>query len=265
MTDKPPRTRFFIDQPLDTGSDVVLTEGQLHHARSVLRLQPGRPVRVFNPRDGEWVGQVASLDRRAGRIAVEHRLRSPEPPPDFWLCFGVAKRGAVEMIVEKATELGVGRLIPAVTQYSDPARINPDRLSTIALGATEQCERLGPPEIDPPRPLADVLDHWPIDRGLIVAVEAGPAQPIATGVAGMAGMQAGALIGPEGGFAPVELDALEDLPFVSRVSLGPRVLRAETAAIAIMACWQALAGDWHDRPPYRAVRGRQEPAVGSPD
>ena len=265
MTDKPPRTRFFVDQRLDSDADVILTDSQLHHARSVLRLQPGRPVRVFNPRDGEWVGQVTALDRRVGRIAVQHRLRAPEPIPDFWLCFGVAKRGAVELIVEKATELGVGRLIPAVTRYSDPARINLDRLNAIALGATEQCERLGPPEIEPPRPLAEVLDHWPIDRRLLVAVEAGPAQPIVPGVTGMADMQAGALIGPEGGIAPAELDALEELPFVSRVSLGPRVLRAETAAIAIMVCWQALAGDWHDRPPFRAVRGRQEPAVGSPD
>ena len=265
MTEKPPRTRFFVDQPLDAGSNVVLSEGQFHHARSVLRLQTGRPVRVFNPQCGEWIGQVAALDRRSGRILVEHRLRPPEQLPDFWLCFGIAKRGAVELIVEKATELGVGRLIPAVTRYSDPARINMDRLEAIALGATEQCERLGPPKIDPPRPLAEVLDHWPMDRRLLVAVEAGPAQPIAPGVRGMADMQAGALIGPEGGIAPAELDALEELPFVSRVSLGPRVLRAETAAIAIMVCWQALAGDWDDRPPYRAARGRQEPTVGSPD
>ena len=265
MTAKPPRSRFFVDQPLDEGAEIRLADDQLHHARSVLRLQPGRPVRVFNSRDGEWLGQVGSLERRRGRIEVQHRLRPPAPPLDFWMCFGVAKRGAVELIVEKATELGVGRLVPAVTTYSDPGRMNLDRLGTIALGATEQCERLGPPTIDPPRPLEEILSNWPADRRLLVAVEAGPAQPFSSGTSDMAGMHAGALVGPEGGFAPSELDALEELPFVSRVSLGPRVLRVETAAIAIMVCWQAMAGDWNDRPPFRAARGRQEPAVESPD
>jgi 16S rRNA (uracil1498-N3)-methyltransferase len=227
------------------GGSVALTPAQLHRLRNVLRLAPGAPVGAFNERDGEWRCTVGELGRNAGVLVVEQRLRAPEPEPDLWLLFAPVKRARLDWLVEKATELGTAALLPVWTARTQSERINLERLTALAIAAAEQCERLSVPEIRAPERLDRVLAEWPASRTLLVCDESGGGRPIADAMADHAiPASAAILIGPEGGFDARELDAFGKLPIVNRVGLGPRVLRAETAAVAAMAVFQALAGDW---------------------
>jgi 16S rRNA (uracil1498-N3)-methyltransferase len=174
--------------------------------------------------------------------------------PDLWLAFAPIKRARIDLIAEKATEMGVSVLWPVMTRRAEPSRVNVERLTNIAIEAAEQTERLDVPEVREPVPFDRLVAKWPTDRTLFVCAEAGAARPIAEAVLSRKGGPAGFLVGPEGGFAAAELDALRKLPFVVAVGLGPRLLRAETAVIAALACWQALAGDGatpESRPPFR--------------
>jgi 16S rRNA (uracil1498-N3)-methyltransferase len=178
-----------------------------------------------------------------------------EEPPDLWLVAAPIKRSASDRLAEKATELGVAVLQPVTTQHTAVDRVNAERLRAIAIEAAEQCERLTVPEIRPTVSLKKLLEAWPPQRRLLLCAEAGDARPIAEVLLDRA-MAAAApwavMIGPEGGFARSELDALTKLPFVMPVGLGPRILRADTAALAALACWQAILGDGRQRPPHRA-------------
>jgi 16S rRNA (uracil1498-N3)-methyltransferase len=251
------RTRLFVAEPLAAGATVELGRDAAHYVRDVLRMRAGDAVAVFNARDGEWRATLAHLARNAATLTVADRLRAPAVEPDVWLLFALLKRTRTDLVVEKATELGVARIVPVVTQRTQASRVNLDRLAAIAREAAEQCERLTIPEIAEPRPLSDVLDAWPHERRLIVADEAGGGRPILQALASDAdragfasvtppasGGRWALLIGPEGGFDGAELDRLRKLPFVTPVALGPRILRAETAALAALACVQALVGDW---------------------
>jgi 16S rRNA (uracil1498-N3)-methyltransferase len=211
--------------------------GQAHYLATVMRRGAGDPVRLFNGIDGEWSARIATLRRdRASFVGVE-RTRPQESEPDLRLLFAPLKRDATDLVVQKATELGASMIIPVMTERTNTARINAERLAAIATEAAEQCERLSVPVIAPPIPLGHQLARWPADLALFAAVERGGGPPIPA-AAGPAGL----LVGPEGGFAPAELDALGAAPFVVRVSLGPRILRAETAAIVGLALLQARAG-----------------------
>jgi 16S rRNA (uracil1498-N3)-methyltransferase len=232
-----------------------------HYLRHVLRLPVGASLAVFNGRDGEWQATISAYARDRCRLAVARLRRAPPPMAgaDLWLLFAPIKRTRAELLVEKATELGVARLLPVVTQHTDVVRLNRERLAAIAGEAAEQCDRLTVPEICSPEPLAAVLYGWPaVGRPLLVCAEIGPVRPIAAAMAALAPGPAAILVGPEGGFSAAELDELARHPFVVTVGLGPRVLRAETAAVAALACWQALCGDWSVggsvdiRPPFRA-------------
>jgi 16S rRNA (uracil1498-N3)-methyltransferase len=177
-------------------------------------------------------------------LAVEARRRGPEPEPALWLVFAPIKRLRLDWLIEKGTELGVGAFVPVMTERTQAERINRERLADHAIAAAEQCERLSVPEIREPRRLEDVLADWPGERRLIVCDETGGGTPLAAALGALpAGSAAALLVGPEGGFAQTELDALAILPFVTRAGLGPRVLRAETAALASLAVYQAIAGD----------------------
>jgi 16S rRNA (uracil1498-N3)-methyltransferase len=188
-------------------------------------------------------------------LAIEQQLRPQTSERDLWLVFAPVKRTRIDAIAEKATELGVCALIPVVTQRTAVDRVNVERLRAIAIEAAEQCERLSVPEVRPPVTLGKLLAEWPADRRLLLCAEAGAARPIAEALRAHAdGIAApwAVMIGPEGGFARSELDALAKLPFVMPVGLGPRILRADTAALAALACWQAILGDGQQRPPHRS-------------
>lgn len=249
-SDALPRTRLYVDAPLGEGRAVALTEAQAHHLRGVLRLAPGAGLRLFNPRDGEWLARLDALSKAGGSALAERQLRPPAPAPDLWLCFAPVKKDAVDAVVEKGTELGVAVLQPVFTRFTDVQRVNLDRLRAHAVAAAEQCERLDVPELRDPIGLDTLLAGWPAGRILLVCAEAGAARPLAE-VAAEATGPAALLVGPEGGFAPAELAALQRQEFVRPVGLGPRILRADTAAIAALAVWQSLAGDGRGRPPHR--------------
>jgi 16S rRNA (uracil1498-N3)-methyltransferase len=239
-----PRTRLFVTTDLAGGLAIGLEPSQAHYVKTVLRLEQGAVVALFNGRDGEWLGRVDGVGKGWCSIALFEQRRPQEAAPDLWLVFAPLKRGRIDFLVEKATELGVGALHPVFTRRSVVERVNLDRLRANAIEAAEQTERLSVPVLAEPEPLERLLARWPADRRLLLCDESGAAPPIAEILATAAPGAFAVLVGPEGGFAERELDALKKLPFVLPVGLGPRVLRADTAALAALAVLQALAGDW---------------------
>ena len=196
-----------------------------------MRLGCGASVVLFNGQDGEWAGVLGEVRRDRAVVVLERQTRAQGIEPDLWLLFAPLKRDATDLVIQKATELGVSVVKPVFSAHTNTGRMNLERLAAIAREAAEQSERLTVPQIVPPQPLLDVLGSWPAGRGLAAAIERGGPSAIPR--------DAGALlVGPEGGFAPAELDALRAARFVSPICLGPRVLRAETAVIAGLALLQ---------------------------
>jgi 16S rRNA (uracil1498-N3)-methyltransferase len=243
-----PATRLYIPAPLTAGGTVALEAAQAHRLQHVLRLGPGAAVAAFNANDGEWLCRIAELGRRGAVIGVLEQRRRTEPETDLWLLFAPIKRARLDWLVEKASELGAAALVPVWTERTQAERLNPERLRGIAIAAAEQSGRLSVPEIRTGTSLRELMQAWPDQRPLIWCDETGGGLPAAEALAGLApGTPAAVLVGPEGGFAERELDALGKVPIVTRVGLGPRVLRAETAALAALAVFQAIAGDWRRR------------------
>lgn len=251
MTDRP-RARLFIEGDLASGASVECGRDQAHYLCHVLRLDPGAGVALFNGRDGEWLAHIDRIGKKSADLMVGRRLRPQAPEPDLWLVFAPVKRAPLDFLVRKATELGVSALLPAMTRRSVVERVRRERMEANAIEAAEQCERLTVPRVDHARPLSRILDDWPAARHILLCAEAGDATPI-NDLLQQAdrGAPWAILIGPEGGFDQTELDVLNKLPNVDAVGLGPRILRADTAALAALACWQAVLGDWRNRPPGR--------------
>jgi 16S rRNA (uracil1498-N3)-methyltransferase len=246
--------RLFVSDPLGPNHRVVLDHDRTHYLKNVMRRSLGDEVGLFNGRDGEWLGAIESYGRAGAWLLVTTMRRPQMAGPDIWLAFAPVKRARIDLIAEKATEMGVSVMLPVMTRRAEPSRVNIERLTNIAIEAAEQTERLDIPEIREALTFDRLIAGWPPERILFVCAEAGAAEPIAEAVMSRKGRSACFLIGPEGGFAPAELDALRKRPFVVPVGLGPRLLRAETAAIVALACWQALAGDGatpESRPPFR--------------
>jgi 16S rRNA (uracil1498-N3)-methyltransferase len=244
--------RLYVDAPLAAGAAIALDAARGHYLRNVLRREKGASALLFNGRDGEWLAEIDELAKNGARLSVRRQTVAQRMGPDLWLVFAPLKRERIDLLAEKATELGCRRLQPIFTQHTAVTRINVERLAAHVMEAAEQTERLDLPEVAEPLRLSEVLESWPAERRIILCAEAGAAAPIAEALAGLPrGGPYAVMTGPEGGFASSELDHLRKLPFVTPVGLGPRVLRADTAAIAALACWQALLGDGRDRPPAR--------------
>ena len=235
--------RLFVEAPLDAGAAVALAAGQAHYLRNVMRRKPGDRICLFNGRDGEWEGTVESLAPSRATVRPVARLAVQPRAPDLRLLFTPLKSERTRFVVEKATELGVGAFHPVLTRYGQTRRVNVERLRAHAIEAAEQCGRLEVPSIVPACPLTDALVDWPPDRRLLVCAPEAE-RTVAGALADGAGASWAILIGPEGGFAPDEKRLLADHPAAVHARLGPRILRAETAVAAALACCQALAGDW---------------------
>jgi len=225
-----PVPRLYIDSPLAEGAFAELDDGQHHYLARVMRLGQGDGVRLFNGRDGEW---LARLD--GARVLCEEQFQAQTPAGGPWLLFAPPKKDRLRFLVEKATELGVGRLMPVTTARTEPPGTRTAKLHDWAVEAAEQCGRLDVPECLDQQPLTAVLEAWPADRALLLCEETGGGKPASRAFSGDAGI----LIGPEGGFDPGELRYLKTLAMVVPVSLGVHILRVETAALAALAAWQA--------------------------
>ncbi len=233
--------RLFVDQLLGPGASFALPAAQSHYVSGVMRLKVGDALRLFDDRTGEWVAQVTDTARKAVTVLIERQTETRETVPDLWLMAAPIKRGRIDWVAEKACELGVARLGFVLTRRTVVDRMNLDRLRAHMIEAAEQCGRTALPELAEPVALPKLLDSWPDGRALIFCDEEGGAPFLDSIKPGPAAI----LIGPEGGFAPEERDRLRAHPSAIRVSLGPRILRADTAAVAAITLWQAVAGDLH--------------------
>jgi len=238
----PPKSlpRLFVRQPLGEGESVELDAGQANYLGNVMRLGVGAELLVFDGQSGEWLARIAEAAKKRMTLAVERRTREPETVPDVWLAFAPVKRAQTDWLVEKATELGAARLIPVTTQRTIAERVKLDRLETIAIEAAEQCGRTVLPNIAELMSLPHLLRSRDAGRTLYFADESGGDWAPDAFTPGPCVI----LTGPEGGFTDEERAAIRAAPNAIAVSLGPRILRAETAALAALAAFMAVAGDW---------------------
>jgi 16S rRNA (uracil1498-N3)-methyltransferase len=235
--------RLFIDAPLAAGAHVALESAQAHYVGNVLRLTTGARVLVFNGRDGEW-SSVLTLLRRGATLAVDAKTRAQTRTADLHYLFAPLKAARLDYTTQKAVEMGASRLLPVLTRHGQVTRVNVARMRANAIEAAEQCGILTVPEIGEPLALAQLIAGWDPRRQMVFCdEEAEVAGPIIA-LGGLVHGPLAVLIGPEGGFADDERAALLKLPNVVRLSLGPRILRADTAAVAALALVQAVAGDW---------------------
>ena len=236
----PAKIRLLVDAPLGAGQCVGLTAAQAHYLFGVMRLGQGAAVALFNGHDGEWRAEVTQAARRAGTLTCTAQTAPQTLPPDVWLMFAPLKKARTDFIVEKAAELGVRRILPVGTEFTNADRVRRDRLQAHAVEAAEQCGATFVPEVADMAPLRAVLSDWDPARRVMWCDEGldqpAPALP--------PGGPWAVLIGPEGGFSPAERTWLGALPFAHPVRLGPRILRADTAAVAALTWWQITHGDW---------------------
>ncbi|WP_299352563.1 16S rRNA (uracil(1498)-N(3))-methyltransferase [uncultured Shimia sp.] len=239
---KQAKVRLYVEHPLGAGQSVPLEREAAHYLFGVMRMSEGDPVLLFNGTDGEWRCSVAEAGKRKGVLLCEEQTKPLRMPPDLWLMFAPIKKARTDFIVEKAAEMGAARILPVQTEFTNSERIRQDRLQAHAVEAAEQCGGTYVPEVTELQRLDKVLADWPKDRQLMFCDEAEVGSTARLGAA--SGEKWAILIGPEGGFSTAERDRLKALPFAHVVSLGPRILRADTAAVAAMTLWQQALGDW---------------------
>jgi len=236
------KIRLYVDQPLGQGQSVPLSRDQAHYLFGVMRLAPGDAVLLFNGADGEYRAEVAEAGKRGGVLTCVEQTRPLQLPPDLWLIFAPIKKARTDFIVEKAVEMGARRIMPVQTTFTNSERVRQDRLQAHAREAAEQCGATFVPEVADLQKLDALLATWPTDRALIFCDEsqAGAGKGLEDTPPGPAAI----LIGPEGGFSDNERSRLGKLTNLTQISLGPRILRADTAAVAALALWQNSLGDW---------------------
>ena len=244
----PPKSapRLFVAETLHIGAKVVIDGPQAHYLSRVMRVGAGDPVVLCDDVTGEWAARAVEAGKRSVALECIELLREREAVPDIWLCPALIKKDRFDLVLEKATELGVARIAPVVTRRCVADKLNPERARAIVTEAAEQCARTALPELATPLKLDALLADWPVDRTLYFADENGGITLVGA-VAGDDMPRAGFLVGPEGGFDDQERAAIRALAQAVPISLGPRILRAETAALAALAIWMAQAGDWRDR------------------
>jgi 16S rRNA (uracil1498-N3)-methyltransferase len=243
----PPKSapRLFVGQQLCEGARVNIDGNAAHYLSRVMRAQPGDAVILCDNITGEWAARVTDAGKRHVILEVAEHLRSREEVPDLWLCPALLKKDRFDLVLEKATELGAGRIQPVLTRRCVADKLNLDRARTITIEAAEQCARTALPDMRKPAKLDALLRDWPAGRALFFADEEG-GQPAAAAFAAHEG-PAAILIGPEGGFDDTERAAVRAHPMARPMSLGPRILRGETAAIAALSVWMTTSGDWFEK------------------
>jgi 16S rRNA (uracil1498-N3)-methyltransferase len=236
--------RLHLAAELESQREIALERDQAHYLASVLRIAAGDPVSLFNARDGEWLAHVTEVTKKGVRLRCERQVSAVTPPPDIDYCFAPLKHARLDYVVQKATELGARRLRPVITQRTIAERVNLERMAANVIEAAEQCNLVFVPEVTEPVKLPKLLASWEQGRALVYCDEttsiANPLEALKT-----LKTPAAVLIGPEGGFTAEERALLTSLPFVTAISLGPRIMRADTAAVAALTLVQAVLGDWH--------------------
>lgn len=243
---KSAKIRLFVEGPLAQEQAIALNKDQANYLFAVMRLEIGAEIKVFNGVDGEWLARLVEGNKRGGVLKCLVQTQAQQMPPDVWILFAPIKKERTHFIVEKATELGAAKIQPIITEYTNSDRLKIDRLQAHALEATEQCGGTFVPRVLPARKFVDVVTDWPDDRQLMFCDERMKADPVAQVLAKQSAGKWAIIIGPEGGFSAAESGALEALPQSVSVSLGPRILRADTAVVAALTAWQSALGDWHD-------------------
>ncbi|MGH6816228.1 MAG: 16S rRNA (uracil(1498)-N(3))-methyltransferase [Hyphomicrobiaceae bacterium] len=236
--------RLFLSAELKLGETIVCTGPQANYLGNVLRLRPGDRVLLFNGRTGEWQAEIVATDKRTVGLRVSAQTRPQSDGPDVDYLFAPLKRARLDYMVQKATELGVARLRPVLTRYTIADRVNLARMQANVVEAAEQCGILRLPAVEEPKRLHRVLDAWDPARALVFCDEAAPTEDPVAALSGVRRGPLAVLIGPEGGFEAAEAENIRSKPFVIRLSLGPRILRADTAAVAALALINAVLGDW---------------------
>ena len=241
----PPKSapRLFVDEPIAEGLPIIVEGNQAHYLAMVMRVVAGSAVVLCDDVTGEWACTVLDAGKRHVTLDPVRNLRPREPAPDFWLCPALLKKDRFDLVLEKATELGVAEIRPVVTRRCVADKLNAERARAIVTEAAEQCARTALPVLSEPTKLEALLRDWPEDRVLLFADERG-GEPAAEAFAGAT--KAALLTGPEGGFDEAERAAIRALPQARAITLGPRILRGETAAVAATALWMGIAGDWHN-------------------
>jgi len=235
------KIRLYVDAPLGQGQTVPLNRDQAHYLFGVMRQAVGGAVALFNGRDGEWRAEISQAGKRGGELTCVAQTKPLQMPPDLWLMFAPIKKARTDFIVEKAAEMGAARIVPVMSEFTNAGRIQRDRLQAHAVEAAEQCGGTYVPEVAEAHKLGRLLDSWDPARRILFCDEAlaGDASDLPTEAGPWA-----ILIGPEGGFSDSERKRLRGLDFAHPVALGPRILRADTAAVAAMTLWQRALGDW---------------------
>jgi len=236
--------RLHLEPELAAKREIVIPREQAHYLTGVLRLAPGDPVSVFNARDGEWLSYLVAVSKKGASLRCERQVSGVKPPPDIDYCFAPLKHARLDYVVQKATELGARRLRPVITQRTIAERVNLERMRANVIEAAEQCNLVFVPEVTEPVKLTQLLTQWEQGRALVYCDETAA---IANPVEALKPLHAPAavLIGPEGGFTGEEKSLLTSLPFVTAISLGPRIMRADTAAVAALTLVQSMLGDWN--------------------
>jgi len=254
MAFDPSKIRLFVDADLTAGAEIALEAGQAHYLRAVMRREVGETLYLFNGRDGEWLATLTALSKKAAAARPDRLVRAQSGGPDLMLCFAPIKGARLDFVAQKATEMGVSVIQPVITERTVVRNLRTDKLRANAVEAAEQCECMAVPEIREPVKLEALLGAWDAGRALVFCDEGGSHHPVEAlqAIVGQSGAWA-VLVGPEGGFSDTERDHIRGVPGALPISLGPRILRADTAAVAALALVQSILGDWHEAPRQASV------------